>query len=421
MSMQAKEANSVLEKDCPSIYSLLSEAGRKAFFPKSGILAQTAEAKGSRYNATIGIALDDSGDPLSLDCLVKNSGFDAKDTVLYSPSYGQKALRKKWLDRIKEKNPSLGSKTTLPVVTNAITHGLSIAGRMLVDDGGKMILPDMFWGNYNLVFQHAEFDTFEAFSGGKFNVDGLREKLGQNPGKQVILLNFPNNPTGYSATVDDVDGILSAIEESAEKGNKIAVLCDDAYFGLFFEDDVFKESVFSKLAGLHENVLAVKLDGLTKEMYAWGLRVGFMTFGYKGLTGPAATVLEDKVSGMVRGSVSNVCTHSQSLALKALDDPALPDQEKMNYGILRSRYSEVRKVLSDRRYSERFEPLPFNSGYFMCIRLKTADAESVRKKLLEDYSTGLIATGDLLRIAFSSISKDKLRDLFDNIFKACNG
>ena len=48
-------------------------------------------------------------------------------------------------------------------------------------------------------------------------------------------------------------------------------------FGLVYENGIFKESLFSKLADLHENVLAVKVDGATKEDYAWGFRVGFIT------------------------------------------------------------------------------------------------------------------------------------------------
>ena len=39
------------------------------------------------------------------------------------------------------------------------------------------------------------------------------------------------------------------------------------------------ESLFGLLANLHPNLLAVKLDGATKELFVWGLRCGFVTFG----------------------------------------------------------------------------------------------------------------------------------------------
>jgi len=422
ISPQAVEANRILEDKAPQIYDLLSEDGKKAFFPKSGILAQAAEAKDSRINATIGSALDDKGKPLSIRSILVNSRLSPRETVMYSPSYGQKKLREKWLERIRDRNPSLEEeKTSLPVVTNAITHGLSITGRLFVNDMESIIVPDMIWGNYKLIFQHAKLDQYPLFDKGRFNVKGLREKLKKSSGKQVVLLNFPNNPTGYSATEQDSDAIVDAIEQSAEAGNRLVVLCDDAYFGLFYEDDVFKESIFARLAGLNSNVLAVKLDGITKELFSWGLRVGFVTYASKDMADEAAAVLEDKTSGAVRGNVSNICTHSQFLALRALEyQPALERQEKKNFGILKERYEEVKKIVSDGKYRNSFEALPFNSGYFMCVRLKQGDCEAVRKRLLDEFDCGVIAQGDILRIAFSSVPKSSLREVFDSIHKACN-
>jgi hypothetical protein len=62
----------------------------------------------------------------------------------------------------------------------------------------------------------------------------------------------------------------------------------------------------------------------------------------------------------------------------------------------------VKRILAAHpEYKERFTPLPFNSGYFMCIRPK-ADPEKLRQKLLSDYSTGVINFGEILRVAFSA-------------------
>ena len=54
----------------------------------------------------------------------------------------------------------------------------------------------------------------------------------------------------------------------------------------------------------------------------------------------------------------------------------------------------------------------------MCIQLKV-DAEKVRQTLLQKYETGVIAIGNLLRIAFSSVAEKDIEELFDNIFNAC--
>ena len=69
-------------------------------------------------------------------------------------------------------------------------------------------------------------------------------------------------------------------------------------------------------------------------------------------------------------------------------------------------------------YEEVFSPLPFNSGYFMCIRLKNGNAEGVRRILLERFSTGIIAMGDIIRIAFASTPYHLLEKLMTNIYHA---
>ena len=56
----------------------------------------------------------------------------------------------------------------------------------------------------------------------------------------------------------------------------------------------------------------------------------------------------------------------------------------------------------------------------MCIKLNdNLNGEEVRKILLNKYNTGIIALGNLLRIAFSSVAEDNIVLLFDNIYNAC--
>ena len=88
--------------------------------------------------------------------------------------------------------------------------------------------------------------------------------------------------------------------------------------------------------------------------------------------------------------------------------------------MLKKRFEIVDKILKDHKeYKKYFEPLPFNSGYFLCIKLKNKNAENIRQILLNKYDTGVIAINDLLRIAFSSTPTNKLEKLFENIYLAC--
>jgi hypothetical protein len=55
----------------------------------------------------------------------------------------------------------------------------------------------------------------------------------------------------------------------------------------------------------------------------------------------------------------------------------------------------------------------------MCVRLKKADPEKVRQRLLAEYSTGVINLCGILRLAFSATPTAKVEALFANLFAAC--
>ena len=423
LNPQAEELNNTIKNINPIILDLLSEKGKAIFFPKEGILAQSAEARGKKINATIGIAVEDDGSPMRLKSIEKNVLLDPKDVFPYAPSQGKPELRKVWQEMIKKKNPSLKTNISLPITTNALTHGLSICAFLFVNPNEDIIMPDIFWGNYKLMFVNwfnARLNTFPTFKDNSFNLDGLREKLNEPGEKKVLLLNFPNNPSGYTPTEKEAEAIADIIKQAAEAGKQIAVLIDDAYFGLVYKEGIFKESIFAHIADIHENVLAIKLDGATKEDYVWGFRTGFIAYANKKGNKELYEALESKTAGAIRGNISNAPHISQSLVLKAFTSDTYQKEKQEKYNILKGRFEEVEKTLETHpEYKEFFEALPFNSGYFMCIRLKSKDGEKIRKTLLEKYSTGVISIGNMLRIAFSATSKAQIPQLFDNIYKAC--
>jgi aspartate/methionine/tyrosine aminotransferase len=419
LSPLAKALNDDIAGSENCAFEVLSEKGRRIFFPSKGILGQSAEAKKTEINATIGTAFEEDGSPLCLECIEELIKLPSQ-SLLYTPSYGLPEIRERWKEMIYEKNPSLAHKEiSLPVVTGALTHALSVSAYLFADKGDKIILSDLNWDNYELIFEQgfgAELETYKTFENNAYNINGLKEKLLEPGDKKILLLNFPNNPSGYTLTEKEALELCKTLHSAAETGKHIVVILDDAYFGLVYEEGIFKESLFLHLADIHRNILAVKLDAPTKEDYVWGLRIGFMAFGIKNSTAAQYKAMEAKAAGAVRGSVSNCSSIGQHILLKAFSNSSYASQKASKYEILKRRYLKIREILAAHpEYQESFVPVPFNSGYFMCVKPIGADAEAVRKDLLASYGTGVIVLSGLIRIAFSAVPYNKLDLLFFNI------
>ncbi len=424
MNPQAMKLNETLRKEAPPVYDMLSELGRQIYFPKEGILNQSAEAgkKAKKYNATIGIATE-KGKPMYLQVIQDTlSAYDPKDLYSYAPPAGKPELREVWKNKMLEENPSLVNKTiSNPIVTNALTHGLSIVADLFVDAGDAVIYPDKNWENYELTFairRNAKLVHFPLYDEqGLFNAAGLKEAIlaQKKRGKAIVVLNFPNNPTGYTPSQQDAEAIVAAVRAGAEAGIKVVVVTDDAYFGLFFEDSLH-ESLFPQLCELHDHVLAIKIDGATKEEYVWGFRVGFITYSYPNEA--VLNVLEQKTLGIIRATISSSPHPSQTFVLRALTSPQFKEQKAEKYAIMKGRANKVKELLDSGRFDDAWEYYPFNSGYFMCLKLKTVNAEQLRVHLLDTYGIGTIALGDSdLRIALSCIEEEDIEDLFLTIYQ----
>jgi aspartate/methionine/tyrosine aminotransferase len=198
------------------------------------------------------------------------------------------------------------------------------------------------------------------------------------------------------------------------------------FFCLFYHPPSFHlglhvfDSLFARLCASDPRLLAIKLDGATKENFVWGLRSGFITYGCP-IETDAATVydaLERKTAGAVRGNISN-CSHlGQAIILRSMQSEAYAAEQSEKFEILKARADRVKAVLADSKYADAWEVYPFNSGYFMCLKLKTVDAEPLRIHLLDKYGVGLIALGDRnLRVAFSCIEEGQVEELFDTVLK----
>lgn len=440
MIENSEEINRVLKEESPAFYDLLSNLGKRMFVPK-GIIFQSNQSSNhaNKFNASIGIAVENLGfdgtdkikvenlGPMTLQSLRSHfNKLEANEIFNYAPTAGDPKVRKFWQEKIVRQNPCLKdiSEITLPVITGGLTHGISIAADLFVDPEDDIIIADKMWENYSLIFNvryQANFIKYDLFTEdlSGFNFKAFEEAINKSKkSKNILLFNFPNNPTGYTATEKEMDCIKDILVRFADAGKKFVVLCDDAYYGLFYNKDIYPGSIFSKMTGIHDNIVAVKVDGISKEDYAWGFRIGFITFSDNYKSSKAYSIMEQKATGCIRSSVSSSSRIAQSVFARVMNDKKYQKEKDEKFEILKRREDKVRNVVYREEFKKYWDVNPFNSGYFMSLRIKDVSADTVRLHALFRHGLGTIALGNDLRVAFSCIEEKNIEAVFKIIAKS---
>ena len=408
--------------------SFFSKLGENIILPQDVLIQskETAAVPGA-INATIGIATANKK-AMALPSINKViTEINNSEYLPYSPTPGLPKMRELWKEKILADNPSINKDfLSLPMVTTGITQGIDIAANLFSQKGDALLLPNLFWQNYaqiysiklgNNIYKYNQFDENNNFS-----IENFKTALYSiKEDKISLILNFPNNPTGYTPSDVELNSLVEVISSYAkENTNKqIIIVSDDAYFGLFFEENHKTPTLSAtyKLAE-NENCLIVKLDGITKEFYSWGLRVGFITYYTK--NDELRKTLLEKTQGYLRSTTSSPSNLSQQIAVRLLDSKQSLEEKEINDKIIEERYSELKQAISKENLNSLVTVLPFNSGYFFTIKLPSnINAHEFRLKFLNEYKYGVYSMDDdHIRIAFSCLDKELIPELI-NKFKKC--
>ena len=419
LSPEAQDRNERLSAVAPQVFDALSPLARRAYFPK-GIPYQASQAAGCAINATIGQITDGHGNPLPLARMGELlSGLTPKDAFLYSPIQGRPKARQLWHEKLVKEDARIEG-IGLPVVTAGICHAISMAAELFFTPGDTLLLPDLYWDNYEQIFgirlegQIERYPFYPSDLSG-FNVDGLRLALEKVFGKVHVLLDFPSNPSGYSPTPAEMKAIADVLVQAAEH-RAVIVYCDDAYHGLVFEKTATSKSLFFELIGRHPNLIPLKCDGVTKELSFFGGRVGFLTFG---TSKAAAEILVDKSMSLIRSGIGSPVGISQYLVEEELLDPRHDQSFEAMRQILERRYRILKNALS--KPTEHWTVYPFNAGCFCLLELRNGlRAEEIRQGLITDENVGVVKQSDRhIRLAFCSLKEEAIEPLVEALERVC--
>jgi aspartate aminotransferase len=193
------------------------------------------------------------------------------------------------------------------LVTNGGKQGIFNILMAVLDDGDEVIIPSPAWAGYEQAVNFAGGRTVFVDCPAAKNFVLQAEDLDAaiTPRTRLLLLNYPNNPTG--AAIDAAG--LRAIADVLRRHPDVWVLSDDIYEKLLFDGREYV-TLAAVAPDLADRV--VTLTGVSKSYAMTGWRIGFCA-------GPAALM---KAAAVVQATAtSGVSTVGQAAALAALEGP----------------------------------------------------------------------------------------------------
>lgn len=189
------------------------------------------------------------------------------------------------------------------ILTVGVSEALYLAFAAVLEEGDEVIIPTPCFVSYQAEVILAGGTPVEVPSRleDDFNPDPKAIEAAITPRTRVLLIGYPNNPTGAVATRER----LLEIAAIAEK-HDLLVISDEIYDRLVYG---FEHVCFAALPGMQKRTLL--LGGFSKDYAMTGWRIGYAA-------GPA-----ELIKGLVRihqYTVMSAPTMSQVAALEALEN-----------------------------------------------------------------------------------------------------
>ncbi|MBQ6180868.1 MAG: aminotransferase class I/II-fold pyridoxal phosphate-dependent enzyme [Ruminococcus sp.] len=189
--------------------------------------------------------------------------------IVYGPNKGLAPLRKAISDKINKKHKVEYDPDSEIIVTVGGSEAIDLALRGIIDPGDEVLVVEPCFVCYAPLIE---------LSGGvavpvptrlennfKLTVEDLKDKI--TPRTKMLILPFPNNPTGAVMTRKDLEPIAELL-----RGTDIMVLSDEIYSELTYG---MKHFSIIELEGMRERTIYV--NGFSKAYAMTGWRLGYVS------------------------------------------------------------------------------------------------------------------------------------------------
>ena len=189
--------------------------------------------------------------------------------IVYGPNKGLIPLRQAISDKIVQKHSVRYDPEKEIIVTVGGSEAIDLALRGIIDPGDEVLVVEPCFVCYAPLVELAGGVAVPVptriENNFKLTVEDFRDKI--TPRTKLLILPFPNNPTGAVMTREDLEPIAEFL-----RGTDIMVLSDEIYSELTYGRKHFS---IIELEGMRERTIYV--NGFSKAYAMTGWRLGYVT------------------------------------------------------------------------------------------------------------------------------------------------
>jgi aspartate/methionine/tyrosine aminotransferase len=194
---------------------------------------------------------------------VKQAAIEAIQTGknAYSPTQGIAPLREAMKQQVAREYPTHGDREVF--ISSGTSGGLMLSMMAMVNPGDEVIFLDPYFVMYPALVKMCGGVPVPVDSYPDFRLSVNKIEAAITPKTKVILVNSPANPTGVTASREE----LKAVAQLAADRN-IALVSDEIYRQFFYDEP------FASPAEYNDQTIVI--DGFSKSHAMTGWRVGFV-------------------------------------------------------------------------------------------------------------------------------------------------
>ena len=255
------------------------------------------------------------------------------------------------------------------IVTVGGSEGIDIALRAMLDPGDEVLIPQPSYVSYLpcAVLANGVPVTIPLKQENEFRLTAEELEAAVTPKSKILVLPFPNNPTGAIMTKEDLEPIAEVV-----KKHDLYVLSDEIYSELTYKSEHVS---IASLPGMRDRTLVI--NGFSKGFAMTGWRLGYIC---------AQKKIAEQMLKIHQFAIMCAPTNSQYAAIEGLRNCEDEVQQMRTAYNQRRRYllSEFKKM-----GLECFEP--FGAFYvFPCIKEFGMTSEEFAERFLVEEKVAVV-------------------------------